>query len=76
MKNNFYQYFIFWFTVIVGVTIGLLLSYCIHFQWNYFGAKFVTVRDVVGNWIGCPVASGTLFAILYVYCIEKNDCDV
>lgn len=51
---------------ITWVVFSFGLSYLIHFELHFFGATFITLKDIIGLWVGFPMFTGALCIIFYI----------
>ncbi len=51
--------------ILLFVIVGFGLPYLIQFKFNFFGATFVTIKDIIGLWVMTPVLTYILVIIIY-----------
>lgn len=64
------------FTIVLGVLlfvgIGFGFPYLVQFKWNFFGATFVTMKDIGGLWVS-SIFTGVIVAfIVFALSVDNN----
>lgn len=64
------------FTIVLStllfIGIGFGFPYLVQFKWHFFGATFVTMKDIGGLWVTSILIGGVVAFIVFISLISNK----
>ena len=68
MKN----FFVFLLGVLLFIGIGFGFPYLVQFKWHFFGATFVTMKDIGTLWVSSIFIGVIVASIVFILFIDQK----
>lgn len=68
MKN----FFVIVLGILLFIGIGFGFPYLVQFKWHFFGATFVTMKDIGGLWISSVLIGVAVDFVMFVLFIDHK----